>query len=127
MMGARSSSKLEESGNSSSQTAQSLKIANIVMGAMGCNRRAHYGEWPCPDAAEVTAALAPLFAAAQAEALREAADTFDTRSDTLLRTMQNMADTREYELADIVRYGAFSAESKTTASWLRTRADKLTT
>ncbi|MBT2537227.1 hypothetical protein [Arthrobacter sp. ISL-69] len=78
-------------------------------------------------AAHQAAMLAPLFAAAKAEALREAADEHDARSDTLFKTMQNMADTREYELADIVRYGAYSAEAKSTAARLRNRADQLTT
>ena len=48
-----------------------MNITQVVMGAMGCDRRAHYGnveqpfcgkhghygQWPCPDAEVVAAAL----------------------------------------------------------------------
>ena len=61
------------------------QITKVVMGAMGCDRRAHYGnveqpfcgkhghygQWPCPEAVEVAKAVAPLFAAAQADAWDE--------------------------------------------------------
>ena len=61
-------------------------------------------------------------ATAKSDALREAAEHFRTRSDTYHKTMQEMADSREYGVEDIVRYGAYSAEANTTATWLRTRA-----
>lgn len=95
-------------------------LADLIAEAARTSDAAHW-----PDA--VAIAMGPVILAAKAEALREAAATFDTRSETLLRTMQNMADSRECEPADIVRYGAYSAESNTTAHWLRARADKLTT
>lgn len=64
-------------------------------------------------------AAAPLL---RAQALEDAADELAIRSETFLKTMQNMADSREYKLEDIVRYGAFSAEANTTACRLRARA-----
>jgi hypothetical protein len=68
-------------------------------------------------------AAAPFIRAdAKREALEEAADRFDTRSETLLKTMQNMADSWEYGSDDITRYGAYSVEANTTAAWLRARA-----
>jgi len=62
---------------------------------------------------------------AKADALEEAAARFRTRSETLLKTMQNMADSREYDSDSIARYGAYSAEANTTAIWLRDRATEL--
>jgi hypothetical protein len=59
---------------------------------------------------------------AKAQALEDAADRFDTRSETLLKTMQNMAGHPDTTPDDVVRYGAYSAESNTTAHWLRARA-----
>jgi len=61
----------------------------------------------------------------RADALEAAAERFGTRSETLLKTMQNMADSREYDSYSIVRYGAYSAEANTTAIWLRDRAAEL--
>ncbi|MDQ0241206.1 hypothetical protein [Arthrobacter bambusae] len=58
----------------------------------------------------------------RAQALEDAAQELATRSETFLKTMQNMADSREYKLEDIVRYGAFSAEANSTANRLRNRA-----
>jgi hypothetical protein len=72
--------------------------------------------------AMLTAAGFGLMADAKREALEEAADRFDTRSETLLKTMQNMADSREYGPDDITRYGAYSAEANTTSTYLRARA-----
>jgi len=63
-----------------------------------------------------------LVADAKAEALEEAAARFKERSDTLHNTMQEMTASKEYGLEDIVRYGAYSAEANTTATWLRTKA-----
>lgn len=61
-----------------------------------------------------------LVAGAKAEALEEAAEEFDTRSKTLLRTMQNMSEMiGTYSADDIVRYGAYSAEAQYTANRLR--------
>jgi hypothetical protein len=65
-----------------------------------------------------------LVADAKAEALGEAADRFKQRSDTYHNTMQEMTASKEYGLEDIVRYGAYSAEANTTATWLRTQAAK---
>jgi hypothetical protein len=70
----------------------------------------------------LTAAAPFIRAAAKREALESEADRFDARSETLLKTMQNMADSREYGPDDITRYGAFSAEANTTAVHLRARA-----
>ena len=53
------------------------RIAQLVQGAMGCERRAHYGnveqpycgkhggigQWPCPESATVTAAVGAYVAA----------------------------------------------------------------
>ena len=70
----------------------------------------------------VKAAGFGLVADAKAEALTEAAERFKQRSDTYHKTMQEMTASKEYGLEDIVRYGAYSAESNTTATWLRTQA-----
>lgn len=59
---------------------------------------------------------------ARARALREAAERFKTRSDTLHNTMKEMTASREYGVEDIVRYGAYSSEANGAATWLRTRA-----
>ena len=59
---------------------------------------------------------------ARAAELEAAAERFDTRSETLLKTMQNMAGHPDTTPDDVVRYGAYSVESQTTAHWLRTRA-----
>ena len=59
---------------------------------------------------------------AKAVALEEPADELESRSETFLQTMQNMAASREYGRDDIIRYGAYSAEAHSTAYRLRTRA-----
>ena len=94
-------------------------MAQIIAEAARKSDAAH---WPEAAAIALAAAGFGLVREAQAVALEEAADENAVRSDTLLRTMQNMADSREYELADIVRYGAFSAEAKAMESRLRARA-----
>ena len=76
------------------------------------------------QAAALSAAGFGLVADAKAEALSEAAERFKQRSDTYHNTMQEMTASKEYGLEDIVRYGAYSAEANTTATWLRTQAAK---
>jgi hypothetical protein len=62
----------------------------------------------------------------QAQALRDAADERQARSETFLSTMQNMSEMiGTYSHDDIIRYGAYSAEAQTTAAWLRARADRI--
>jgi len=58
----------------------------------------------------------------RAQALEEAADEQARRSETFMKTMQNMVGNPEYGHEDIIRYGAFSAEANSTAYRLRTRA-----
>jgi len=109
-------------GDGDNDTADVL--AGIISKALG-DVTGIYDTTDAEDKAIADAILAAGFGLvreAQAVALEEAADEFATRSDTLLKTMQNMADSREYELADIVRYGAFSAEAKATEARLRARA-----
>lgn len=74
------------------------------------------------QSAALSAAGFGLVADAKAEGLEEAAERFKQRSDTYHKTMQEMTASKEYGLEDIVRYGAYSAESNTTATWLRTQA-----
>ena len=76
-----------------------------------------YGEYAW--LAGAIAAAAPII---RAECLTEAAERFKVRSDTLHNTMKEMTASREYGLEDIVRYGAYSSEANTTATWLRARA-----
>lgn len=78
----------------------------------------HRAGW-LKEARDQCEAAAPFI---RAQALMDAADELAIRSETFLKTMQNMADSREYKLEDIVRYGAFSAEANTTANRLRARA-----
>ena len=59
---------------------------------------------------------------ARAAELEAAAEQFDTRTETLLKTMQNMVGHPDTEPGDVARYGAYSAASQTTAHWLRARA-----
>lgn len=71
------------------------------------------------DARRLLEAAAPFI---RAEALERAAERFDARSQTLFQTMQNMADSREYNAEEITRYGAYAAEANTSAALLRARA-----
>lgn len=59
---------------------------------------------------------------ARAAELEAAAERFDTRTETLLKTMQNMVGHPDTAPDDVVRYGAYAAESQTTEYWLRNRA-----
>lgn len=58
----------------------------------------------------------------RAQALSEFAAESQERSDTFMKTMQHMADSREYSADDVLQYAAYSAEANTTAYRLRARA-----
>lgn len=74
------------------------------------------------QAAALSAAGFGLVSDAKAEALSEAAEHFKQRSDTYFNTMQEMTGLPDFTAEDITRYGAYSAEANTTATWLRTKA-----
>ncbi|MDT0171048.1 hypothetical protein [Pseudarthrobacter sp. BRE9] len=90
----------------------------------GVDRLPGYQGLQWHQAQALSAAGFGLVADAKAEALGEAAERFKQRSDTYHNTMQEMTASKEYGLEDIVRYGAYSAEANTTATWLRTQAAK---
>lgn len=104
------------------------------MAAMGCDRRAHYGnveqpfcgthghygQWPCPDAARVAAALTAagygLVADAKREALEEAADVARDNITGMDGSATRTAEDRGY----MQRHNVSAA-----ARWLRARAAEM--
>lgn len=88
------------------------------------------GEWSAREIAQHQAAM--LEAAgfgdvreAKAQALEEAADDRAARSETLFNTMKSIVSSKERDMDDIVRYGAYSAEAQVTSFWLRKQAHKI--
>lgn len=102
-------------------------MAEVIMRAMGCDRRAHYGnveqpfcgkhghygQWPCPDAVTVADALTaagfgPVKTIAELAAIERAG---------MVWALRDAAKEAEYEL-DLVDEPKENAPS----SWLRARA-----